>query len=410
MKLEPENVKGTQDFLIPESLKRDKIKRIIEKYYKIYGFSPIETPIIEYDELMAPDNLPNEQQDEAVSDRFRLKDRGNRSLGLRYEFTFQLSRILKQNPNIKLPFRRYQIGEVFRDEPTRSNRFREFTQCDIDIIGDPSVNADLDCLSCVYEILKELKIRPEIQINNRQLLKSIIESVQISQVGNIMRELDKLDKIGEDLVKLNLKKYADTNQVVTLFKLLEKPLSFFVENAFDGAKELQELIDKSAKYSMRLEFNPFMIRGFGYYTGNIFEVREQEKDSIAGGGRYDKSVGKYLGKDIPAVGISFGLERLSKLANIEANTLPTTLIISIDEESASLKLTKKLRNQNISCIKTDEKVGKALEYANSYNIPYVIFLGKDEISQEKFKLRNMKTGEEKLLTEKQLVKLLEKID
>src|SRR3989344_6049993 len=117
MKLDISSVKGFQDYLPPESLKRDKIKKIAEKYYKLYGFLPVETPMMEFDELMKPESLPNEQEDEAVRDRFRLQDRGSRNLGLRYEFTFQLARIFKENPNIKLPFKRYQIGEVFRDEP-----------------------------------------------------------------------------------------------------------------------------------------------------------------------------------------------------------------------------------------------------------------------------------------------------
>jgi len=146
MQIEIDNVKGFQDFLPLESIKRDKIKKIVEKYFKLYGFVPIETPVIEFDELMKPSTLPNEQEDEAVSDRFRLKDRGGRNLGLRYEFTFQLSRIFKLNPNIKLPFRRYQIGEVFRDEPVGTGRFRQFTQCDADIMGDQSVECEAEIL------------------------------------------------------------------------------------------------------------------------------------------------------------------------------------------------------------------------------------------------------------------------
>ena len=133
MKLEASTVKGFQDYLPPESQKRAAIKKIVEKYYKLYGFLPVETPIIEFDELMRPDPLTGEAEDEAVADRFRLKDRGGRSLGLRYEFTFQLARIFKENPNIKLPFKRYQIGPVFRDEPIRQGRTRQFTQCDADI-------------------------------------------------------------------------------------------------------------------------------------------------------------------------------------------------------------------------------------------------------------------------------------
>ena len=140
MKIEIDTVKGFQDYLPPKSLKREEVKKVIEKYFKLYGFLPVETPIVEYDELMKSENLASEGEDEAVSDRFRLKDKGGRNLGLRYEFTFQLARIFKRNPNIKLPFKRYQIGPVFRDEPVSSTRFRQFTQCDADIIGNSSTN------------------------------------------------------------------------------------------------------------------------------------------------------------------------------------------------------------------------------------------------------------------------------
>lgn len=409
MQIEIDTVKGFQDFLPLESLKRDKVRKIIEKYFSLYGFVPIETPVIEFDELMKTDNLPADQEDEAVSDRFRLKDRGGRNLGLRYEFTFQLARIFRQNPNIKLPFRRYQIGEVFRDEPTSTGRFRQFTQCDADIIGDSSIESEAEILSMFLDILKELKINAEITVNNRKLLNSIIESVQINDKKNIMRELDKLGKVPEDNIKANLKKYADSNQIVTLFKLLEKPLEFFIENAFDGAKDLEELFSLCKKYNLKLKFNPFMIRGLSYYTGNIIEIISTEvKGSIAGGGRYDKVAGKYLNKEIPAFGISFGLERLSQLAKVQIDNIPKALIISIDEDNEAIKLAKKLRKENISCIKSNngDKVGKCLEYANSYTIPYVVFVGEDEVQKQKFKLKNMLSGEEKLLTENQLIKSL----
>src|SRR3989344_1817373 len=270
MNIEVENVKGFQDFLPPESLKRDAVRKVVEKYFKLYGFSPIETPIVEFDELMKGDNL--DEEDGAVSDRFRLKDRGGRNLGLRYEFTFQLARILKQNPNLKLPLRRYQIGEIFRDEPLRPGRTRQFTQCDVDIVGDDSVNAEAECLALISDILEELKIKDfEIQINNRALLEAMIKSVEIEDVRNTMRELDKLEKIGEDMVKANLRKFASANQIITLFKLLEKDLKFFIRNAFAGAEELQELEETCAFYKLSTKINPTLIRGLGYYTGNIFE-------------------------------------------------------------------------------------------------------------------------------------------
>lgn len=407
MEIEAGTVKGFQDILPPESLKREAVQKIIEKWFKLYGFLPIETPVIEFDELMRSEVLPNEEEDEAISDRFRLKDRANRSLGLRYEFTFQLARILKQNPNLKLPFRRYQIGPVFRDEPVASDRFRQFTQCDADIIGDNTQNADAEILSMVSEILKELNIKDvEIQANNRKLLNSIIESVQISSPEKVMKELDKIDKIGEDEVKVNLKKCASSNQILTLFKLLEKDIKFYKENAFAGIDELEDLEEICKKYKIPLKFNPCMIRGFSYYTGNIFEIKQKGKSTIAGGGRFNKTAGKYLNREIPAVGISFGLERITQLADIPVPALPKAIIIQFNEEQIAIKLAKELRKNSISCILTEGKPTQALDYANAYKIPYAIFIGEDEAKKKKFKLKALDTGKEEDLTEKQLVKSL----
>ena len=412
MQIELDTVKGFRDFLPPESLKRDKIKKIVEKYYKLYGFVPIETPTIELDELMKPNTLPNEEEDEAISDRFRLKDRAGRNLGLRYEFTFQLARIFKQNQNIKLPFRRYQIGENYRDEPIKPGRTRQFTQCDADIIGDSSVNAEAELLSLVNEIFKELGLKEyEVRINNRKLLNAIIESVEITESKKVMKELDKIEKVGEDVVKVNLKKYADSNKILTLFKLMEKPLEFFVENSFDGASEIKELEEKCKKYGVKIVFSPSLVRGFGYYTGFIFEFVVNGKNALVGGGRYDNSVGKYLNREIPAVGISFSIESImgncpKEIENLEIDFIPKALIISIEQDSESFKLTKKLRKENISCFMTSDRIGKALEYANACSIPYVIFVGEEEVKKDKFKIKNMKSGKEDLLTEKQMISSL----
>ena len=405
MKIEIDTVKGFQDILPPESLKRKAVQEVIEKYYKLYGFLPVETPIVEFDELMKPDML-EENPDEAVSDRFKLKDRAGRNLGLRYEFTFQLARIFKQNPNIKLPFRRYQIGPNFRDEPIGPGRFRQFTQCDADIIGDSSIEADAECLAMISEILKELQIEAKIEVNNRKLLNSIIESVQVEgkNIKNIMREIDKIGKLDEDSIKANLRKYADANQIITLFRLLDKPLSFFVENAFDGAEEMRKLEEICKKYGVSIKFNPYLARGLSYYTGNIFEIKSQNA-TIGAGGRYDKVVGKYLEKEIPAVGISFGLERVTQLASIKTEGVKV-IVISIDQEKNAITLARKLRRENIPTILSTDKPGKSLEYANAYSIPFAVFVGKEEVEKKKFKLKNLASGEEKMLTDKQLIKSL----
>lgn len=405
---QPETVKGFEDYLPPESLKREKIKEIARKYFKLYGFLPVETPSIEFDELMRGDDIGEE--DEAVRDRFRLRDRANRNLGLRYEFTFQLARLFKQNPNMKLPFKRYQIGSVFRDENIKLGRTREFTQCDIDIIGDSSINADAECLAVMTGILKELKIENiEIQINNRKLVDEIIKSVKINEKREVLREIDKIDKIGEDQVKFNLKKYADANQILSLFKLMEKDISFFKDNMFDGSQELIELIQKCKEYGIKTVFNSKLMRGFNYYTGNVFEV-SMGKTALLGGGRYDKLVGKYLNREIPAVGISFSVEAIMGLCSNQINSIETentkVIIISIEKDKEALKLTQTLRKNNISCIVSFEKTGKALEYANFYKIPYAIFVGKEEVSKKRAKLKDLNSGEESILMEKSIISKL----
>lgn len=408
MTIEIDTIKGFGDYLPPDSLKRAKMKQIIEKNFRLFGFLPIETPLLEYDELMKSGN----DEDEAVSDRYKLVDKGGRNLGLRYEFTFQLARILKQNPNLKLPFRRYQIGENFRDEPIRSGRTRQFTQCDVDVIGDSSPNAEMDCIAAVGSALREMNIETTILINNRKLLNAIIESVSAEANQQILRELDKLEKVGQDQVKIALKKYMSTNQVITLFKLLEKDLKFFRENAFAGADELEDLLDLCKQYGVSALFVPTMVRGFAYYTGNIFEaVIDGTKTAIAGGGRYDKTVGKYLWKDIPAVGFSFSLEALlglcgEQLNSIDIDMTPRAAIISISQDFESIKLAKKLRKEGISCIIEFEKIGKALEYADAWQIPFVIFVGEEEVGKKKYKLKEMKKGVESLLSEAQLIKKL----
>ncbi|MEK6894294.1 MAG: histidine--tRNA ligase [Nanoarchaeota archaeon] len=402
---QPENVKGFEDYLPNESQKREKIKEIAKKYFKLYGFLPVETPTIEFDELMRSDVG---EEDEAVRDRFRLRDRANRNLGLRYEFTFQLARIFKQNPNIKLPFRRYQIGSVFRDENIKVGRTREFTQCDIDIVGDPTIKAEAECLAVADDILKELKIENvEIQINNRKLVDEIIKSVQIQEKQAVLREIDKIEKIGEDQVKMNLKKFADSNQILSLFKLMEKDVSFFKDNMFEGSQELVDLIQKCKELGVKVIFNPKLMRGFNYYTGCVFEILVG-KTALLGGGRYDKLVGKYIpNKEIPAVGLSFSVEAVMGLCQKEINQLQIentkAIVISIEKDKESIKLTQNLRKNNISCIINSNGPGKALEYANSYQIQYAIFVGKDEIKQKKFKLKDLTSGEESLLSEKSLI-------
>jgi histidyl-tRNA synthetase len=397
-----EKVKGFRDIFAPESVRREEIRKIIEDKAKLFGFMPVETPTIEYEELLKGDN----ESDEAVSDRFRLKDKGNRELGLRFEFTFQLSRIFKEFPNIKLPWRRYQYGSIFRDEPLRPDRYREFSQFDADIIGDVSIKADAECLALAESVLSELGLKAEIRVNNRKLLNSILEkfSIDKSKQQQVLKEIDKLDKLDEKEVKNNLKKIINEKQIKDIFSVLSKELEYFIKNKFSGAEDISELANLGKLYNYKIIFTPTLMRGFSYYTGNVWEIWSKEKRAaLAAGGRFDDKVGKFSGREIPAVGISFGT--LFDYDKIDIDKKKTEyLIISINQDKKAVELAQKLRKAGKSVIIYYGKPSKALEYANAYFIKKVIFIGTEEIKKKKFKVKDMVSGKENLVTESQLLK------
>ncbi|MCX6742573.1 MAG: HisS family protein [Candidatus Pacearchaeota archaeon] len=382
-----ETVKGFRDFTGEEAIKREFIKQLLIKKFKTYGFLPAETPIIEFEEFVKGQN----SQDEAISDVFKLKDKGNRDLALRYEFTFQLKRIAQ---NQKLPFKRYQIGEVFRDEPVSANRFRQFTQCDVDTVGS-TLREEAEILKLMSEIFKELKIPAEILINNRKLLNEILDSEKIKEKEQVIREIDKLDKLSEAEVKENLKKYG-AEKTIAIFK---KPESYF--SKFKAYEEIKKLKDFCKLFDVEVTFSSTLARGLSYYNSSVFEIKLKGiKESIAGGG-------SYLCNGNQSTGISFSLERLIPLVPLAKSETQSTkcVLISINQEEKSIETAQLLRESEISCVIL-EKISKALEYANSQSIPFVLFIGEEEIKKKKFKLRDMKSGKEEFLGEKELVKKL----
>jgi histidyl-tRNA synthetase len=280
-------------------------------------------------------------------------------------------------------------------------------------MGDDSRLAEAECLSVINNTLEDLQIKgTTVQLNNRKLMNAILDSVRITKPQQVLRELDKLGKLPIEDIKVNLRKVADVNQILTLFKLLEKDLSFFKENSFDGAQEIEDLIALCKEYNIKASFSPTLMRGFAYYTGNIFEILSENGTSLMGGGRFDNLVGKYLDRNIPAVGCSFSLEALigllPELKNLPVKPVSKALIISLDQTEDAIALATTLRKNNIPTQITEDKPGKALEYANSYQIPYTIFIGQAEIVKKKLKLKDMNSGDETLLTEAALVKKLKK--
>ena len=371
-----DTVKGFKDFIGEEAEKREKIKEIIIKKFRSYDFEPAETPAIEYEEFVKSGN----EQDEAVSDIFKLQDRGKRSLALRYEFTFQLKRLVQ---NQKLPYKRYQIGEVFRDEPISSNRFRQFTQCDVDIIGS-TIKEDAEILSLADTILKELGVDAKIFFSNRKLLNEIFEKESIKEREKVIKEIDKLDKLSEKEVRNNLKKYK-AEKLIAIFK---KPESYFKK--YESYKDIIELKKYCKFYNVNIEFQPSLARGLSYYNSSVFEIKSKEmKETIVAGG-------SYLINGIQSTGISFGLDRISNLAKIKSDK-KQLLIVSLAQDEKAIKLANDLRKEMV-CSIFYGKPSKALSYANSKNISYVIFLGEKEVKAKKVKLKNMKTGKEILTT------------
>lgn len=370
-----DTVKGFQDFTGEEAAKRAAVRKIIEETFQQYGFEPAETPIIEQESFVKADN----SQDEAVSDIFKLQDKGKRKLALRYEFTFQLKRIAK---NKKLPYKRYQIGPVFRDEPTSANRFRQFIQCDVDIIGSTAKD-EAEVLALTAEILNKLGIKFTININNRKLLNEILDKAAIKKKQEVIREIDKLDKQPEAEVKKNLKKYK-AEKILSIINNKEKC------KKYKSYKEIEQLKKLCTNYKVKINFQPSLARGLSYYNGSVFEIKSQgAKESITAGGSF--LVGK-----TQATGISFGLARLAALAKIQPQQT-NYLIISINQDKAAIQLAQKLRKQGKSAIIFYGKPSKALQYANSKNIQAAIFVGDKEVKSKKFKVKDLKSGKEKLL-------------
>lgn len=376
-------VKGFNDYVDEEAEKRALIKKILVDTFEKYGFSPAETPIIEFEDFVK--GTGDDEKDEAVSDIFKLKDKGNRDLALRYEFTFQLKRLMQ---NKKLPYKRYQLGPVFRDEPVSGNRYRQFVQADVDVVGS-TIKDEAEILALTAEILTNLGVDFTIYFNNRKLLNEILNtySVDKKDFPEIIREIDKLDKLPLNKVKANLKKFS----VEDILEVFKKPEPYFEK--FQSYNEIRELKNLLKVYGIdkKTKFQPSLARGLSYYNANVFEVKTKSlKETITAGGSYEFN-------NVQCTGISFGLGRLTQLAKIKP-VQNKILIVSLNEDKQAIKIAEKLRKLgNITSIFYG-KPSKALEYANSYNFNQTIFVGAKEVQQKKFKIKDMKTGKEKTLT------------
>jgi len=369
-----ETIKGFKDKTGKEAEKAAFIREVVKQTFEKYNFQEAETPIIEDEKFVKGDS-----SDEVVSDIFKLQDKGKRNLALRYEFTFQLKRIAQ---NQKLPFKRFQIGPVFRDEPVQGNRLRQFTQCDIDTVG-ANIKDEAEILSATKDVLDALKIKSTIYVNNRKLLNEILEEQGIKNKTEVIRELDKLDKLPILEVKENLKRLGAEN----ILPALKKPKEFF--RKYKSFSEIEELAKYCKYYGFDIVFSPFLARGLSYYVGNVFEIKSDIKETICGGGTY--KVG-----DVIASGISFSIERLMLVTKILID-IEKVLIVSLNQDRKAIALAKQLRKKGKNTSVYFGKPSKALEFANSYGIKKVILVGAREVKVKRFKIKNMETGKEKFL-------------
>ena len=420
-KIEPRTLPGFMELLPNEQILFNEMKEKITKSYEKFGFLPIDTPIIEMSEvLLAKAGGETEKQ------IYRF-NKGDNDLSLRFDLTVPLAKYVAQNyNNLAFPFRRYQIGKVYRGERPQKGRFREFYQCDIDIIGNEKLDTiyEAEVPAVIYTVFRELDIgKFTIRINNRKILNGFFETLHTDvDVSEILRIIDKIDKIGiesmkKELLHLNIQEeevmkilnfiqiQGSTQDVLDALQNLNGG-----ETLKQGIKELCDVIQNLKKFGVDdayYKIDLTIARGLDYYTGTVYETILDEYPklgSICSGGRYDNLSEYYTDKVLPGVGISIGLTRLfSKLKEMgilqrKEKSLIKVLVIPFDEmrKSYALEVIKELRKAGIASdiYLQDRGFKQKLKYANRIGVPYVVILGEDEENKNEVTLKNMETGEQ----------------
>ncbi len=403
--------KGFRDFLPTEARARQFVAAKVREVFELFGFEPLETPTIEYASVIL--GKYGEEADKLV---FRFTDRGERELALRYDQTVPTARVLAQYQN-QLPryFRRYQIQNVFRADKPQKGRFREFTQCDIDIFGSTDPVADAEIVACTYFAFANVGYPTiTLALNDRKILFEILEQFATSEVSalSIIQSVDKLDKTTEDAVMAELVKkgLSQTSATDALAAIRAATPTENLTKILEAAQALG--VPKSA-----LQFMPTLARGLDYYTGMIFEVilPDYQLGSFGGGGRYDNLIRELGGTDTPAVGIAFGFDRMVEAAQAlnlvpQAAQTAHVLVTIFSEETItrSLNVASKLRLAGIATevIPSVEKLDKQLKYADRKGIPYVVIQGPEEVGKNVVKLKDMKAQTQEELTIEDVIEKL----
>ena len=409
-KIEPRTLKGFRDFLPEEQISRQKMVDNIRKSYELFGFSPIETPTLEYADI-----LTGKYGDEGDKLMYRFKDNGDRDVALRYDLTIPLARVVAQYGDIKKPFKRYQIANVFRADNPQKGRYREFCQCDADIVGSESINADAEILALTGFVLENLGVKNiEIRVNDRKFLDEYLNLEKISEDKKtfVLRIIDKLEKIGIEKVGEELEEIGVDKKIVAAIGEKKLPIGSNLEKIIALAKKINPKI--------KIVFDFSLVRGLDYYTGTVFEARITDAPqfgSVAGGGRYDNLIGIFTNKKIPAVGISIGLDRLLaalqelKLVPIE-KTVTKVLVANFDEKLgakyAEIVGVFRAAGINTETLYEVSDLKKNLKYADDRAIPFVAIVGENEAKSGKVTLKNMKTGDQKEVSIEEAIKEIKK--
>lgn len=419
MKFQPP--KGTRDFMPKKAAKFQKLIDLFRSVAEKYGFSPAITPAFESFELLSAKGGLGE----AVKDEiYYFKDKSDRELGLRFDLTMPLARIVATNPQMPKPFKRYVVDKVWRYDNPQALRWREFWQADVDTVGTDSLIADVECLAVVCEFLEKLGFdKFYIRVNNRKMLQSIFEKIiGKDKLVDAFRAIDKLEKIGLDGVRKELENRSiETEKILDLIQIagsnkdiIKKVRKLYRKN--EGLNELKQLLQLAKKFGIenRLKIDLSLVRGLEYYTGVVFEVFLGAKVSCGGGGRYDNLIETIGGQPTPATGISLGLDRIFELMKenkmVEEKAVVKAFVANVDEKTKgqAMKIAQKLRKKGINCQidLMNRNLTKQLEYADRTGIPYVIIVGAKELKSKKFKLKDMKMKTEKELTLREIVKEL----
>lgn len=406
-----ELARGVRDFTLAEMQVRSRVLETIQAQFRIHGFSPLETPILERLETLNA-KMDGSEQTDVAKEIFRVTDQGGRELGLRYDLTVPLARYVAMHKDLRFPFRRSEIGKVYRDGPIKLGRYREFIQCDADLVGTNSALADAECIFVATAVFDALNIPVATHVNDRALLDAICAKAGITDAAGTIISLDKLAKIGEDGVRKELEgKGVTSEQANVLFSLTSLEgtnggkLDFLAQELGDDAvKRLREL---DVLCGDLMTVTPSLARGLAYYTGVVFEsfaLDSEIKSSLCGGGRYDNLIGILGGEAQPAVGISFGVEPICEVLKEHAgDDVPSdtrALIVSIGATTNEcVKLLRELRSRSIPVVMdvAARNMSKNMEYADKSGIAFVLIVGEKDLAEGVVTLKDLDSGEEKKL-------------